>query len=163
MRPEILMMVGLPGSGKGFWIQNFLATQPPRKYAIVSSDDTIEIWRTRDSLTYEQAIATYSRELISAHLQGIIDNAIYHGHSIIWDQTNLVKEDRITKLEMLPERYRRVAVWFDLPHEISDTRRFSPSRVAQGKTIPEEVIANFKAVYTPPDLTEFDEIIRVDK
>lgn len=159
MRPEVRLLVGMPGCGKTTWIKSFLASEEAqgRTWAIISSDNIIERDAIKAGLTYDEQMLIADKARTKALIILDIEQAVYHGHSIIWDQTNLKLSDRTENLSRVPERYRRIAVWFDVDPEVARIRR--GQRI--GKNIPEDILVDMKNGFTAPSLDQFDEIRRI--
>lgn len=161
-KPEIIMLIGPPGSGKSTWIKNYLATQPAMQYSIISADDFIMKWAAQDGLgnDYDAAFRHYPLEKVVSALYGKASWCNTNQYSVIWDQTNLDKASRAGKLACFPG-YHRKAVVFEISEETLKQRRNSPERLASNKVIPDEVLAGMALKFQAPDLEEFDEIMKV--
>jgi tRNA uridine 5-carbamoylmethylation protein Kti12 len=163
--PEIIFLIGPPGSGKTTWLANYFAilaeTRKPEdipQYAIVSTDRMVEERMALHNVDYTTAFLMIPKEesdqLCFNKLYGCLKNN-YH---IIVDQTNVDKVTRAAKLALVPENYFKRAIVFDLPHEVVLQRINAPERLAVGKVIPDAVMQKMFDTYEEPDLTEFHEI-----
>lgn len=145
----LYMLIGVPGAGKSTWIKN-------QSYdaVVLSSDDYIEKVAAKQGLTYNDVF----KDAIpgaAANLKRELKAAIEADQDIIWDQTNLTVKSRREKLKMVPDSYRKVAVFFSIPKDLRDRLATRP-----GKTIPEPVILTMINQLTPPTKEEgFDEIV----
>lgn len=97
-QPEIIVMCGLPGSGKSTWVENFTKYQKilkSSKNIIVLSRDSIrdELFGSRDNMEHEKEVS----ELFEKRLKA----ALLERASIIIDNTNIKFKTR--------ERYRKLA------------------------------------------------------
>ena len=151
------MMIGVPGSGKSTWIQQFLDSHP-EEFVIISSDDLIEEYAQSQNKTYDQVFKEYV---------GIAEKQMYENAKIafdkninvIWDQTNLNPRARSKKLRLVPNRYHMTAVVFSTPGVQEHQRRLD-SRT--GKTIPQFIIENMIQTMVPPNYEEgFAEIVYI--
>lgn len=52
--PELIVMVGLPGSGKDYWIERFLEQNPDKTYHVASTDAIIETMAAAVGKTYSE-------------------------------------------------------------------------------------------------------------
>lgn len=97
-QPEIIVMCGLPGSGKSTWVKKFTEYQKisePSKNIVVLSRDSIreELFGSRDDIEHEKEVS----ELFEKRLK----DALLERASIIIDNTNIKFKTR--------ERYRKLA------------------------------------------------------
>lgn len=158
--PQVIMLVGLPGTGKSTWIQEFLKSAD-RPYTVLSADAITTQWAKEVGIDYTEAFKRYPEDVVKREIYRRLDQALRANMSIIWDQTNLSKENRSTKLGRLPGFYRRTAVVFTVDPEEQTRRLNAPERIAANKVIPEEVMTRMRSEFEMPDLAEFDEVIHV--
>lgn len=97
-QPEIIVMCGLPGSGKSTWVENFTKYQKilkSSKNIIVLSRDDIreELFGSRDDIEHEKEVTDLFEKRLKA--------ALLERASIIIDNTNIKFKTR--------ERYRKFA------------------------------------------------------
>ena len=82
--------------------------------------------------------------------------AVKRNQDIIWDQTNTSRKSRAKKLILIPDRYRKVGVFFPTP-SMEELERRNASR--PGKVIPWGVMQNMIDCLNQPMLDEgFDEV-----
>lgn len=150
--PEIVIMIGLPGSGKSTLIK--------RKYpnhVIVSSDDIIEDFAAKDGKTYDEVFSKYIGAATGI-MKNNFDAAIKSNMDIVWDQTNLSEKKRRGILSKVPNHYKKVAVVFNIP----DKLRYERMGFRKGKSIPPDVIKSMEKSFQYPNKGEgFDEIIEI--
>lgn len=149
--PNLYMLIGVPGSGKSTWRSKHKSAA-----TVASSDDYLDAVASNSGTTYN--------EVFKDHIKAANDYAIQsaragfeRGDDVIWDQTNTSRKSRASKLAMVPDNYRKVAVFFPTP---SDLKQRLASR--KGKTIPEPIILSMINTLEPPTKDEgFDEILTV--
>lgn len=152
-RPILVVMVGLPGSGKSTIIQRQFAG-----YTIVSSDDIIQAKADEEGKTYSEVFSKYVG-MASGQMKQNFRDAVKNNENIVWDQTNLTKKKRRGILNQIPNHYYTVAVVVDPP----DNVRYSRMAGREGKEIPEEVIRNMEKSYQAPSKEEgFDKIVVIN-
>ncbi len=152
-KPTLYMLVGVPGSGKSTWIaENF----PDLTGCYVASTDRlIEIYAIMRGATYDDMFKDNIKYAEKAMLTHVKDAAMY-GYNIIWDQTNLTPKSRAKKLPLIPDHYRKIAVFFPTP-ETGELDRRLASR--PGKTIPPYIVDGMVEMIEKPELAEgFDEV-----
>jgi len=156
LQPEIVVLVGLPGSGKSTWTQKKIASSE-HNYVIVSSDDEIERLAAKDGLNYTQGFDKYVGQA-TAIMKQKFREAVNNNESIIWDQTNMTPKKRRGILQQIPSNYKKVAVVFEIDDEELNRRLDNRSKTT-GKTIPPHVIKSMAQSYIPPTKSEgFDEV-----
>ena len=148
-RPELVVMVGLPGVGKSTVIKRDYPN-----YTIVSSDDIIEKYAEKEGRTYDEVFQKYIGQATS-EMKSNFRRAIQNNENIVWDQTNLSKKKRDGILNQVPQHYRKIAVVFN----VSDTTRYERMGQRHGKSIPAHVIQSMEKAYQAPSRDEgFDDI-----
>jgi len=152
--PTLYMLIGIPGSGKSTWLakQAFDWT----KTRIISTDNIIERRAREQGKTYSEV---FQKEIKGAthQMNRDLKQAIASGDDVVWDQTNLTKKSRASKLSEIPDSYRKIAVFFSTPDDAELKRRLA-SR--PGKTIPANVVLGMRSQLERPSKAEgFDEIV----
>lgn len=152
--PKLIMLVGLPGTGKSYWITN---TTIDSRSVVISTDNIIDTLGTIYGMTYNEMFNDITYSFAEKTMYHIAKHHIALGNDIIWDQTNLTKKTRARKLQMFGPEYTKMALYFSIPH---DHEKRLANR--QGKTIPGHVIEGMKKSLQEPTLDEgFDEIVRL--
>lgn len=134
-RCEVVLMSGLPGSGKDHWIAHNL------DLPVISLD------ALRDELDVapggpQHAVIQAAREQARVHLR--------RGQSFVWNATNLSRELRGRTIELCQAYGARVRIVFlDTPYR--RVLRQNREREAQ---VPVAAIQRMLARWEPPDLTE---------
>lgn len=148
----LYMLVGVPGSGKSFWISQ----QDLSQSIVLSTDNHIEKFAKLNNQTYTEIFQKVIGEATRL-MQEDLRKAILDKKTIYWDQTNTTRKSRSAKLSQIPKVYRKVAVFFPVPDKEEHTRRLNSRN---GKIIPDSVLENMIKSLEVPRLDEgFDEII----
>jgi predicted kinase len=151
--PTLWMLVGVPGSGKSTWVTIHIPDLTG--HYVASTDRLIEIYASMRQATYNDVFKDnigYAEKAMLTHVK----DAIMYNYNIIWDQTNLTIKSRAKKLALIPDYYKKIAVFFPTP-ETGELDRRLASR--PGKTIPSYIVDNMIDSLMPPTISEgFDEV-----
>lgn len=154
----LIMLVGIPGSGKSTYIETHLSNEFPNAI-LVSSDYFIEKFSRRLGKTYSE-VFDYAIGMAIRLMHKRASRAIENNRDIIWDQTSTTIKSRRNKFKMIKRaEYKTIGIVFETPpHEILIKRL--DSRV--GKTIPGDVVQSMITNFQEPTIQEgFDEIYHV--
>ena len=153
--PFVLMMVGVPGSGKSTWIRNYVTLFPDT--VVASTDRIIEKYAFENGTTYNAVFNTLIKDA-EKMMNEDIDRAIQEQKNIIWDQTNLTVKTRFRKLSRFPYHYHRYAMFMETPPS-NEHKYFLNSAERAGKDIPEHILESMIDSVQPPTLEEgFDRV-----
>ena len=153
--PELIMLVGLPGTGKSTWVKNQGYFENP-DWMVLSTDNFIESCIIGTNDTYSAVFPSLIR-LAERNLVEGLNYACRTRMNIVWDQTNLSAASRAKKLKQLQIGYKKTARVFPVPPNHSE---WLNSEERRGKVIPDHVLASMHAVFEQPTIYEgFDEII----
>lgn len=149
--PTLYMLIGVPGSGKTTWIKN-----NRHDAMVLSTDDKIEAEAAKLGKTYSEVFGDAIKRATS-EMQVDLTRAVRDRRNIIWDQTNLTRKSRKSKMSQIPKDYHKIAVFFSVPPDLRERLANRP-----GKTIPEPIIISMINQLEPPSKDEgFDEIVNV--
>jgi predicted kinase len=159
--PLLIVMVGLPGSGKDYIIKNIIRDNPDIIFHVASTDDIIEKYADSIGKTYSDVFDEAIKPAIKQMDQDIT-NSIKERKNIIWNQTNTGLNKRKSIINKFPEEYTKIAVVITVDPEIH-TSRLKNREENTGKGIPNFVINTMRNSYVEPTLGEgFDDIIKID-
>lgn len=157
-QPEILVLIGVPGSGKSTWSAKHKAASG-KDYDVVSSDAVLDRIASEKGLKYSDVFEDYIG-LATSESKRKFDEAVTAGRNIIFDQTNVSKKKRKGILQKVPKHYRRVAVVFNTEDKEVE-RRLKARAEATGKHIPAFVMKDMYSRWEAPTRDEgFDLIIK---
>ncbi len=158
--PRIILLVGVPCSGKSTWTKEYLGRENVRPTTIVSSDDQIDAYAKANNLTYEQALKQLDFDVLEKNMAAMIRDAVKAGLDVIVDRTNLRKKSRRRWTSQVPQHYVRAAVVFEVPETVIFERLKRRERETN-KRVPVGVVKGMLETYQVPTLEEFDIIERI--
>lgn len=144
---ELIMLVGLPASGKSTWAKEYIKENP--EYVIHSSD---ELRREMYGSVYENADNSKVFEELHRRIRKDLET-----HSVIYDATNLVKKRRVAFLHQLGKHVYKKCILFLKPYE-----KCVVDNLKREDKVPEYTIERMRKVFSPPMHHEgFNEILVV--
>ncbi|KAJ0983694.1 hypothetical protein J5N97_011949 [Dioscorea zingiberensis] len=163
---EVVMLVGLPASGKTTWAENWVKHHPEKRYVVLGTNLALDQMKVPGLLRKQNYGERFDRLMDRA--TGIFNELLLRAsktpRNYILDQTNVYKSARIRKLKAFIE-YRKIGVVvFPTPHELKfrADKRFRE----MGKEVPadavNEMLANFVLPMSkdiPGSSELFDEVI----
>lgn len=155
--PELVMLVGIPCSGKSTYVNKLRDYEYWKDAVVLSTDNYIEEQAKRLGMTYNEVfqdcIDEATRQLEIAFIE-----AKDKGKDIIFDQTNLSRKTRKKKLSKLPSFYRRGVVYF----EVSLEEALKRNENREGKYIPKSVLKRMYHQFEIPTRNEdFDYVEKI--
>ncbi|XP_013178552.1 PREDICTED: heterogeneous nuclear ribonucleoprotein U-like protein 2 isoform X2 [Papilio xuthus] len=157
---EVILMVGMPGSGKTYWVKNHVTEYPERRYNVLSTGALFEKMRVdckpfRSS--YEGRWDAMVTKCAKCVLK-LLEMARGRKRNYILDQTNVYPSAQRRKLREF-DGYRRVAVVI-VTDEETYKERHKRREEADGKEVPDGAIVDMKANFTLPEKGAWlDEVI----
>ena len=147
--PEIVMLVGIPCSGKSTYVNKLRDYEYWKDAVVLSTDNYIEEQAKRLGMTYNEVFQDCIDEA-TRQLEMSFVRAKEEGKRIIWDQTNLSIKTRKKKLTKVPSIYKRTAVWFQV--DLEEALKRNGTR--EGKFIPESILKRMYHQFEVPTLEE---------
>lgn len=158
--PKLIVMVGLPGSGKDYWISNFVS-KSDEEWVVVSTDHYIETAASQQGKTYSEVFDT-AIQSATAQVNLDVSAAIRERKNVIWNQTNMTSKKRASIVRRFPKEYEKVAVVVTVDDEVHQ-ERLKARAYATGKNIPQYVMNSMRNSAEPVSTAEgFDDIIYVN-
>lgn len=148
-RPRLILLVGIPGSGKTTYAKNYIERNP---ITIHLSSDTI-----RKELYGDESIQGDPAEVFSL-MQKRAVRALNDGHNVIYDCTNITRKDRAGIISICP-RFVKIEchiIWAPIDECIK--RDTSRDRTV-GKEIIDRMLKRFQAPYYDEDIDEIKVIL----
>ena len=147
--PELVMLVGIPCSGKSTYVNKLRDYEYWKDAVVLSTDNYIEEQAKRLGMTYNEVFQDCIDEA-TRQLEMSFVRAKEDGKRIIWDQTNLSIKTRKKKLTKVPSIYKRTVVWFQV--DLEEALKRNGTR--EGKFIPESILKRMYHQFEVPTLEE---------
>lgn len=162
-RPSIVILVGLPGSGKSFARAKAVESGASASSYQYSTDDIVERMATELGQTYTKVWADVVKDA-TAEADKAVKVAIAQKQGVLWDQTNMTAKKRGKILKMFDNEWRKECICilppFTAEQQIELERRLA-SR--EGKHIPKFVMANMLKSFQLPSMNEgFNRVLYFD-
>lgn len=154
MVKKLIILCGLPASGKSTWIKNNYPDAP-----IVSNDLITEKFATDNNITYDEALkALWHTDTVRKETQKEFEKHITNNEPIvIIDNTHMTVRSRA---RFNPKGYEKHCVVFSCSEE--ETQERNKVRAKSGKFIPDSVFEQMRKIYVEPTHKEgFKTIKRV--
>uniref|UniRef100_A0A8D3B455 Uncharacterized protein n=1 Tax=Scophthalmus maximus TaxID=52904 RepID=A0A8D3B455_SCOMX len=135
---EVLLMVGLPGSGKSHWARTHMKQHPEKQYKLLGTEELLACMITDSRL--RQA---------SQCLTDLIKMAAQTPGNYILDQCNILFSARRHKLRLFTGFRRRVVVVFPAADEWK--RRLTLHQTSDGEQIPETALLKLQVSCSLPE------------
>ncbi|KAF0890850.1 hypothetical protein E2562_016012 [Oryza meyeriana var. granulata] len=166
---EIMMMIGLPASGKSTWAEKWIKEHKEKRFILLGTNLALEQMKVPGLLHKHNYGERFERLMDRATVifNILLNRAAKIPRNYIIDQTNVYKNARIRKLRPFVNYRKTAVVVFPLPSELKAraAKRFKE----MGKDLPadavDEMTANFVLPLSKdmPDSKEpFDEVIFVE-
>ena len=150
--PLLVMLVGLPGSGKSTAAGRLVSTirSQERPCEIVGTDAYLEAEAVRRGLPYITVFAEQF-DVADAVMWRQAKEAIRRRISVIWDQTNLTVSARRRRLRLFPSDYLRIAAVMAATDDEAWERN-----LARGpdRAVPEDAFHRMRAEFCRPSREE---------
>lgn len=156
--PRVIFLVGLPASGKSTYAKNFLNSVPndAKMPLLLSSDNILLDWAQDAGISHQEAYVKWAAQA-QEEVLNMASYASEHGIDVIWDQTNLTRDQRADRMDIFPDTSTFIAVAFEAPDDILADRLEQA-----GKDIPQHILDEMKAAYDRPDHDEgFESVVLV--
>lgn len=159
-RPEMLMMIGLPSSGKTHWVRQYMDTHPEKEYYVLDprrvSDMLIADATKKRTVDGKDINENVAQDVFNEMVQ----MAVHQPRNYIIDQSNHFSGFR-KKTLLLFSNFHRVGVVV-VPSQGEFEKRYAAAQ-QEGRAVSKESIMNMKENFTLPSMEEgFEELRYVE-
>lgn len=153
-RPAVVVLVGLPASGKSTARAHAATNGPSANSYHYSTDDKLEQFAADLDSTYDDVFKAYAKDAMTISDQEVAE-AIAQERGVIWDQTNMSRKKRSKIVNRFGNNYRKECICI-LPPFTAEQQIELERRLADrpGKNIPVFVIKSMLASFELPSMNE---------
>ncbi|GAB2240281.1 hypothetical protein Droror1_Dr00020799 [Drosera rotundifolia] len=159
---EVMMLVGLPASGKSTWADKWVKEHPEQRYVLLGTNLVLDQMKVPGLLRRGNYGERFDRLMDRATgiFNTLLSRASMTPRNYIIDQTNVYKNARKRKLKPFSAYHKIAVVVFPKPEELKlrAEKRFKE----MGKEVPAEAVSQMLANYILPtskDMPHTDEEI----
>ncbi|CAL5409752.1 unnamed protein product [Camellia sinensis] len=157
---EVMMMVGLPASGKSTWAEKWVKEHPEKRYILLGTNLALDQMKVPGLLRKSNYGERFDRLMDRATgiFNTLLTRAAKTPRNYILDQTNVYKSARKRKLKPFADYQKIAVVVFPKPEELKSRadKRFKE----MGKEVPADAVNEMLANYALPmskDMPRADE------
>ena len=152
---EVLILIGLPGSGKSTYIDKYL-----KGYTVISNDHVVEDYAKKNDISYTKAFLELDRQDVESSVRADTIKAAKTKTKVVIDNTNISVKRRNKSLVHFDDTWKKTAIVFKVsPKELR--KRLDKRAIETGKVIPHNVITDMMSAFEKPTSKEFDVIKNV--
>lgn len=162
-QPVVVIMVGLPASGKSTARALAVKSGVSANSYQYSTDDIVDRWAAEQNLNYDD-VWSANIKAATALADAEVKLAIQNKQGVLWDQTNMSAKKRLNIVKKFGVEYRKECICMLPPFEPQQQLELE-RRLADrpGKNIPKFIMKNMLTSFVLPDVAEgFDRVMFFD-
>ncbi|KAJ7382761.1 hypothetical protein OS493_033047 [Desmophyllum pertusum] len=159
---EVIMMVGLPGSGKTTWVSTKVSENADKKYNVLGTNSIMEKMKIL-GVARKRDVGGYSKLMDKAAkcLHRLFELAPSKKRNYILDQTNVYLSAQKKKIRPFEGFSRKAIVCIPSQEEL---KKRTEDRKKEGIELPENAVSDMKMSFTLPKVGEFfEEVVYADE
>lgn len=161
---NLVMMIGLPGSGKTYWVKKFLEENKEKLFYVVSTEEFLKKMTVNgESRQHHCGKMKYSHlvQKVTRNMHDVVKVASNRNRNIVIDQTNVFEHIQKRKSRMFIGKHRKAVVVVPSDQQYVQRRAEQASQEGGARGIPDAAVNEMKASMTiPQDKDEyFEEIV----
>ena len=146
----VVLLIGVPGSGKSTFRERLRKTMGPKAPVIVSSDDFVSAYAETNRMNYDQAFKEYGERAVKIAKE-LSRTAAEERFSVVIDQTNPTRKSRSGKLAAFRD-FTTIGIYF--PIDMKVARERITLRGPKGASV--KALDNIGKMFEAPTAGEFD-------
>lgn len=146
----VILLIGVPGSGKSTFRERLRKTMGPKAPVTVSSDDYVIAYAESGHMDYDQAFKEYGERAVKIARE-LYRTAAEERFSVIIDQTNPTRKARAGKLAPFRD-FTTIGVYFPVDTKVARERILLRGPSGASTKALDNISKNFEA----PTAGEFD-------
>ena len=143
-RPTLILLVGIPGSGKTTYAEKYIAENPNTVH--LSSD------KIREELWGDEATQGDNNEVFSL-MQSRAIEALNNGQDVVYDATNVTRKDRSYIIALCP-KFAKIECHIIWAHIETCIERDAARERTVGKAVIDKMLKRFQAPYYDEGIDE---------
>ncbi|KAI7730869.1 hypothetical protein M8C21_032616, partial [Ambrosia artemisiifolia] len=166
---ELIMMVGLPASGKTTWAERWVKDHPEKRYILLGTNLALDQMKVPGLLRKQNYGECFDRlmDRATAIFNTLLARASRRPCNLIIDQTNVYKSARKCKLQPFANFQKIAVVAFSRPEDLKarSEKRFRET----GKEVPAEAVNEMIANFVLPGSKDvpgsdeyFDQVVYIE-
>ncbi|KAK3268071.1 hypothetical protein CYMTET_23404 [Cymbomonas tetramitiformis] len=148
---EVIMLIGMPASGKSTWAKKHSAAFPQKRYVVLGTNDILQQMKVTGMGRKANYVERFQQlmDRVSPMFGPLLQRAASIPRNYIIDQTNVYAGARRRKMSAF-RNFQKKAMVFVVPHAEMQ-RRAAKAEQEEGKTVPQDVLDNFAANFALPN------------
>ncbi|KAK7068033.1 hypothetical protein SK128_019253 [Halocaridina rubra] len=156
---EVIMMVGLPATGKTVWVEKYCKENPEKKYYVLGTSFLIDKMKVNGSPRKRNYNGRWEVliERCTKCLNRLLEMSYKRRRNFIIDQTNVYPSAQRRKMKGFAGFHRRAVVI--CPTDENLKKRTEKREKEEGKDVPDKAVLEMKANFKLPEEGELFDVV----